>query len=52
MLDHTIGPHNDVKMKAIKILNLYASNGLSIRTKTKISKVGQLKLIIEACARD
>ena len=49
MMGHTISTYNDVKMKGIEFLrNLYASSGLSIRPKTKISKIGQLKLIIEA----
>ena len=49
MMGHTISTYNDVKMKGIDFLrNLYASSGLSIRPKTKISKIDQLKLIIEA----
>jgi hypothetical protein len=36
-------------MKGIDYLrNLYASSGLSIRPNTKISKIEQLKLVIEA----
>jgi len=36
-------------MKGIEFLrNLYTSSGLSIKPKTKVSKMGQLKLIIEA----
>jgi integrase len=49
MMGHTISTYNDVKMKGIEYLrNLYASCGLSIRPKAKISKIDQLKLIIEA----
>jgi len=49
MMGHTISAYNDVKMKGIEFpRNLYASSGLSIRPKTKISKIEQLKLIIEA----
>lgn len=49
MMGHTISTYNDVKMKGIEFLrNLYASSGLSIRPKKKISKIEQLKLIIEA----
>jgi integrase len=49
MMGHTISTYNDVKMKGIEYLrNLYASCGLSIRPKAKISKIDQLKTIIEA----
>ena len=49
MMGHTISTYNDVKMKGTDFLrNLYASTGLSIRPKTRISKIDQLKLIIEA----
>jgi len=49
MMGHTISTYNDVKMKGINFLrNLYASSGLSIRPRTKVSKLDQLKLIIEA----
>jgi hypothetical protein len=40
-------------MKGIDFLrNLYGSSGLSIRPKTKLSKVEQLKLMIEAWGMD
>jgi integrase len=53
MMGHTISTYNDVKMKGINYLrNLYASSGLSIRPKTKLSKIEQLKLIIEAWGMD
>ena len=49
MMGHTISTYNDIKMKGIEFLrNLYAQSGLSIRPKTKFSKITQLKLIIEA----
>ena len=40
-------------MKGIEFLrDLYASSGLSIKPKTKISKIEQLRLIIEAWRMD
>jgi hypothetical protein len=49
MMGHTISTYNDVRMKGIDFLrNLHASSGLSIRPKAKISKIEQLKTIIEA----
>ena len=49
MMGHTISTYNDVKMKGTEFLrNLYATCELSVRPKTKISKIDQLKLIIEA----
>lgn len=49
MIGQTISTYNDIKMKGIEYLkNLYASSGLSLRLKTKFSKIDQLKLIIEA----
>ena len=49
MMGHTVSTYNDIKMKGIEFLrNLYASSGLSIKPKTKMSKIDQLKLIIEA----
>ena len=48
-MGYTISTYNDIKMKGVDFLrNLYASSGLSIRPKTKVSKIDQLKLIIEA----
>lgn len=53
MMGHTISTYNDIRMKGIEYLrNLYASTGLSIRPKTKINKIDQLKLIIEAWGMD
>lgn len=49
MMGHTISTYNDIKMKGVEFLrNLYASSGLSIRPRTKLSKMQQLKLMIEA----
>jgi len=49
MMGHTISTYNDIKMKGVEYLrNLYASSGLSIRPKTKISKVEQLKMFAES----
>ena len=49
MMGHTISTYNDIQMKGIEYLrNIYASSGLSLRPKTKFSKIDQLKLIIEA----
>jgi len=49
MMGHTVSTYNDIRMKGIEFLrNLYASSGLSIRPKTKLSKIDQLKIIIEA----
>ena len=49
MMGHTISTYNDIKMKGIEFLrNLYAQTGLSIKPKTRTSKIEQLKLIIEA----
>lgn len=49
MMGHSISTYNDIRMKGVDFLrNLYASSGLSIKSKTKVSKIDQLKLIIEA----
>jgi integrase len=48
MMGHTVSTYNDVKHNIEKLRGLYASSGLSIRPKTKQSKIEQLKLIIEA----
>ena len=52
-MGHTISTYNDVKMKGIDYMrNLFSSSGLSIRPKTKLSKIQQLKLMIEAWGMD
>jgi hypothetical protein len=44
---------HDVQMKDIEFLRtLYAQSGLSIKPKTKASKIDQLKLMIEAWGMD
>jgi hypothetical protein len=49
VMGHTISTYNDIKMKGIEYLrNLYASSGLSIRPKTRISKIDQLKIFAES----
>jgi len=48
-MGHTISTYNDIKMKGVKFLrNLYASSGLSIKPKTRLSKIDALKEIIRA----
>lgn len=49
MMGHTVSTYNDIHMKGVEFLrNLYAQSGLSIRPKTKFSKIEQLKLVVEA----
>jgi len=49
MMGHTVDIYHDIQMKGIEFLrNIYASSGLSIRPKTKVSKVEALKEIIRA----
>jgi integrase len=49
MMGHTISTYHDIKMKGIENLrNLYASSGLSIRPKTVLSKLDQLKTIVRS----
>ena len=53
MMGHRVSTYNDIRMKGVEFLRgLYASSGLSIRPKTKLSKVEQLKTIIEAWGMD
>jgi hypothetical protein len=53
MMGHVISTYNDVKMKGVDFLRiLYAQSGLSIKPKTKASKIDQLKLMIEAWGMD
>jgi hypothetical protein len=52
MMGHTISSYNDVKTKIELLRTLYASSGLSIRPKTKHSKVEQLKLYAEILGLD
>jgi hypothetical protein len=49
MMDHTISTYHDIKMKGIEYLRgIYLASGLSIRPKTRISKIDALKEIIRA----
>jgi len=49
MMGHVVSVYNDIKMKGVEFLrSLYAQSGLSIKPKTKITKIEQLKAIIEA----
>jgi integrase len=48
MMGHTVSTYNDIKNNTPKLRELYASSGLSIRPKTRQSKIEQLKLLIEA----
>ncbi len=49
MMGHTISAYNDIKMKGVEFLrNLYASSGLGIRPRTRLSKIEQLKIVAES----
>jgi hypothetical protein len=49
MMGHTISTYHDIQMKGIEYLRgIYLSSGLSIRPKTRISKIDALKEIIRA----
>lgn len=49
MMGHSVSTYNDIKMRGVEFLRgLYASSGLSVRSRTKMSKIEQLKIIIEA----
>jgi integrase len=49
MMGHTISTYNDIKMKGVEFLrNLYASSGLSIKPRTRLSKLDQLKIFAES----
>jgi integrase len=49
MMGHTVSTYNDIRMKGVEFLRgLYASSGLSIRPKTKLSKVDQLRMFAES----
>jgi site-specific recombinase XerD len=49
MMGHTISAYHDIKMKGIEFLrNIYIASGLSIRPKTRTSKIDALKEIIRA----
>jgi len=49
MMGHKISSYHDVQMKGIEFLrNIYAASGLSIKPKTRVSKIEALKEIIRA----
>jgi len=49
MMGHTISTYHDIKMKGIEFLRgIYLSSGLSIKPKTRVSKIDALKEIIRA----
>ena len=49
MMGHTISVYNDVQSLGVeKLRNVYAAAGLSIKPKTKVSKIDALKEIIRA----
>ncbi len=49
MMGHTVSTYNDIRMKGIEYLrNLYASSGLSIQSKTKITKIERIKMFVES----
>ena len=49
MMGHKVSTYHDIQMKGIEFLrNIYAASGLSIRPKTRVSKIGALKEIIRA----
>ncbi len=49
MMGHTISTYHDIEMKGIEYLRgIYSASALSIRPKTKVSKIDALKEIIRA----
>lgn len=53
MMGHTVSTYHDIQMKGIEFLrNIYASSGLSIRPRTKFSKIEALKHIVRAWGMD
>jgi hypothetical protein len=49
MMGHKISTYHDVQMKGVEFLrNIYAASGLSIKPKTRVSKIDALKEIIRA----
>ena len=49
MMGHTISTYHDIKMKGIEFLrSIYIASGLSIKPKTRVSKIDALKEIIRA----
>jgi len=53
MMGHKISTYHDMKMRGAEFLrNIYAASGLSIRPKTRVSKIEALKEIIRAWGMD
>jgi len=53
MMGHTMDTYHDIQMNGIDFLrNIYAASNLSIKPKTKVSKVDALKEIIRAWGMD
>jgi len=49
MMGHTISTYHDIEMKGIEYLRgIYSASALSIKTKTRVSKIDALKEIIRA----
>ena len=49
MMGHTISTYHDIKMKGMDFLKgIYTASGLSIKPKTRVSKIDALKEIIRA----
>ena len=49
MMGHTISTYHDIQMKGIEFLRgVYIASGLSIKPKTRLSKIDALKEIIRA----
>ena len=53
MMGHKLDTYHDVQMNGVEFLrNIYAASGLSIKPRTKISKIDALKEIIRAWGMD
>ena len=53
MMGYTISTYHDIRMKGIEFLRgIYTASGLSIKPKTRISKIDALKEIIHAWGMD
>lgn len=49
MMGHKVSTYHDIQMKGVEFLrNIYTASGLSIKPKTKVSKIEALKEIIRA----
>jgi len=53
MIGHTISTYHDIKMKGVEFLpGIYIASGLSIKPKTRVSKIDALKEIIRALGNE